>query len=102
MLLQDSRRAARASAGGDLVLLADQDRSRWDRARIGEGKAPARAGGGVGPGRPYGLQAAIAAAHTEAPTAGATDWARIVALYDLLARASPRRWSSSTGRSPDR
>ena len=89
MLLQDSRRAARTSAGGDLVLLADQDRSRWDRARIAEGKAlleRAVASGQVGP---YGLQAAIAAAHAEAPTAGATDWARIVGLYDLLARAEP-------------
>ncbi|HET6749938.1 MAG TPA: RNA polymerase sigma factor, partial [Actinomycetes bacterium] len=87
MLLQDSRRAARASAGGDLVLLADQDRSRWDRARIAEGAAlleGAVASGQVGP---YGLQAAIAAAHAEAPTAEATDWARIVGLYDLLARA---------------
>jgi RNA polymerase sigma-70 factor, ECF subfamily len=89
MLLQDSRRAARTSAGGDLVLLADQDRSRWDRARIAEGAAlleRAVASGQVGP---YGLQAAIAAAHAEAPTAEATDWARIVGLYDLLARAEP-------------
>jgi RNA polymerase sigma-70 factor (ECF subfamily) len=89
MLLQDSRRAARTSAGGDLVLLADQDRSRWDRARIAEGAAlleRAVASGQVGP---YGLQAAIAAAHAEAPTAQATDWARIVGLYDLLARAEP-------------
>jgi len=89
MLLQDSRRAARTSAGGDLVLLADQDRSRWDRARIAEGAAlldRAVASGQVGP---YGLQAAIAAAHAEATTAEATDWARIVGLYDLLARAEP-------------
>jgi RNA polymerase sigma-70 factor, ECF subfamily len=89
MLLQDSRRAARTSAGGDLVLLADQDRSRWDRARIAEGTAlleRAVASGRVGA---YALQAAIAAAHAEAPTAEATDWARIVGLYDLLARAEP-------------
>jgi RNA polymerase sigma-70 factor (ECF subfamily) len=89
MLLQDSRRAARTSAGGDLVLLADQDRSRWDRARIAEGVAllgRAVSSGQVGP---YALQAAIAAAHAEAPTAAATDWDRIVGLYDLLARADP-------------
>jgi RNA polymerase sigma-70 factor, ECF subfamily len=89
MLLQDSRRAARTTAHGDLVLLADQDRSRWDRERIAEGTAlleRAVASGQVGP---YALQAAIAAAHAAAPTAAATDWDRIVGLYDLLARADP-------------
>jgi RNA polymerase sigma-70 factor, ECF subfamily len=89
MLLQDSRRAARTTAHGDLVLLADQDRSRWDRRRIAEGTAlleRAVASGQVGP---YALQAAIAAAHAAAPTAAATDWDRIVGLYDLLARADP-------------
>jgi RNA polymerase sigma-70 factor, ECF subfamily len=89
MLLQDSRRAARTTAAGDLVLLADQDRSRWDRRRIAEGTAlleRAVASGQVGP---YALQAAIAAAHAAAPTAAATDWDRIVGLYDLLARADP-------------
>jgi RNA polymerase sigma-70 factor (ECF subfamily) len=89
MLLQDSRRAARTGAGGDLVLLADQDRSRWDRGRIAEGTAlleRAVASGQVGP---YALQAAIAAAHAAAPTAHATDWHRIAGLYDLLARADP-------------
>jgi RNA polymerase sigma-70 factor, ECF subfamily len=89
MLLQDSRRAARTSAHGDLVLLGDQDRSRWDRARIAEGTAllgRAVSSGEIGP---YALQAAIAAAHAEAPTAEATDWDRIVGLYDLLARADP-------------
>ena len=89
MLLQDSRRAARTTAHGDLVLLADQDRSRWDRRRIAEGTAlleRAVASGQVGP---YALQAAIAAAHAAAPSAQATDWDRIVGLYDLLARADP-------------
>jgi RNA polymerase sigma-70 factor, ECF subfamily len=89
LLLTDARRAARASEHGDLVLLADQDRSRWDRARIAEGLAlleRALSSGQVGP---YGLQAAIAAAHAQAPSAEATDWDRIVGLYDLLARADP-------------
>jgi RNA polymerase sigma-70 factor, ECF subfamily len=89
MLLQDSRRAARTSAEGELILLADQDRSRWDRARIAEGTALLRRASSSGPAGPYTLQAAIAAAHATAPTAKATDWDRIVALYDLLARADP-------------
>ncbi len=89
LLLQDSRRAARATADGELILLADQDRSRWDRARIAEGAALLRRASSAGPVGPYTLQAAIAAAHAEAPTAGATDWRRIVGLYDLLARADP-------------
>jgi RNA polymerase sigma-70 factor (ECF subfamily) len=89
VLLQDSRRAARTSADGDLILLADQDRSSWNRERIAEGTAlleRAISSGQIGP---YALQAAIAAAHAEAPTAEATDWDRIVGLYDLLARADP-------------
>jgi RNA polymerase sigma-70 factor (ECF subfamily) len=89
MLLQDSRRAARTSPDGDLILLPDQDRSRWDRGRIADGAAlfeRAISSGQVGS---YGLQAAIALAHAEAPTAEATDWDRIVGLYDLLARAGP-------------
>jgi RNA polymerase sigma-70 factor (ECF subfamily) len=89
MLLQDSRRAARTSADGDLVLLADQDRARWDRARIAEGLALLQRAASSGQVGPYTLQAAIAAAHAEAPTAAATDWDRIVGLYDLLARADP-------------
>jgi RNA polymerase sigma-70 factor (ECF subfamily) len=89
LLLQDSRRAARATADGELVLLADQDRSRWDRARIAEGAALLRRASAAGQVGPYTLQAAIAAAHAEAPTAEATDWARIVGLYDLLAGADP-------------
>jgi RNA polymerase sigma-70 factor (ECF subfamily) len=89
LLLQDSRRAARASADGELILLADQDRSRWDRDRIAEGTALLRRANSAGEIGPYGLQAAIAAAHAEAATAEATDWHRIVGLYDLLAHADP-------------
>jgi RNA polymerase sigma-70 factor (ECF subfamily) len=89
MLLQESRREARTTPGGDLVLLEDQDRTRWDAALIAEGRAlvgRAFASGEVGA---YAIQAAIAAAHAEAPGAAATDWRRIVGLYDLLAGASP-------------
>ena len=89
MLLQESRRAARVSGDGDLVLLADQNRSLWDRAMIAEGTAlvaHAMATGTIGV---YTLQAAIAAVHAAAPDAGATDWAGIVRLYDILARADP-------------
>lgn len=89
MLLQESRRAARATPDGDLVLLADQDRSRWDRVQIEEGRAlvaRALAGGAAGP---YAVQAAIAAVHAEAPSAQATDWAQIAGLYDVLARLEP-------------
>jgi RNA polymerase sigma-70 factor (ECF subfamily) len=89
MLLQDSRRAARTSADGDLILLADQDRSCWNRERIAEGTALLERAISSGQLGPYVLQAAIAAAHAEAPTAQATDWDRIVGLYDLLARADP-------------
>lgn len=89
MLLQDSRRLARADAAGDLVLLADQDRSLWDRGRIREGlalSAEAMTADGVGT---YALQAAIAAEHARAATADGTDWRRIVTLYDLLLLANP-------------
>ena len=89
MLLQESRRTARTSPTGDLVLLHDQDRSLWNREHIAEGKAlveRALSSGRVGP---YTLQAAIASAHAEAPHAAATDWARIVGLYEALARAAP-------------
>jgi RNA polymerase sigma-70 factor (ECF subfamily) len=89
MLLTDARRAARTSADGDLVLLADQDRTRWDRARIAEGTALLERALSAGEIGPYTLQAAIAAAHAEAPTAQTTDWHRIVGLYDLLAGADP-------------
>ena len=89
MLLQESRRAARASPSGELVLLADQDRSLWNREQIADGLLLVRgalASGRVGP---YTVQAAIAAVHAEAPDAASTDWSRIVALYDLLLRAEP-------------
>ena len=84
MLLQNSRRDTRLDADGDIVLLADQDRSRWDHAAIAEaGTLVAHAMASRRPG-PYVLQAAIAALHAEAPSAEATDWAEIVGLYDLL------------------
>jgi RNA polymerase sigma-70 factor (ECF subfamily) len=89
MLLQDSRRLARANASGDLVLLSDQDRRLWDNRRIREGlafAAEAMAGESVGS---YALQAAIAAEHVRTATADRTDWRRIVALYDLLLVAHP-------------
>ena len=89
MLLQDSRRAARTSASGDLVLLEEQDRNLWNRAAIREGTTlvqRALAAGEVGP---YSIQGAIAAVHANAPSAAATDWQQIVALYDLLLRAEP-------------
>jgi RNA polymerase sigma-70 factor (ECF subfamily) len=89
MLLHDSRRAARTSPTGELILLNDQDRALWNRAQIGEGLAlveRALAAGRVGP---YTIQAAIAAVHASEPDAAATDWGQIVALYDLLARAEP-------------
>jgi RNA polymerase sigma-70 factor (ECF subfamily) len=89
MLLQESRRLARMDANGELVLLPDQDRSRWDRALIDEGATRAeRATSGVTVG-PYGIQAAIAAVHATAPSANATDWGRVVALYDRLLVADP-------------
>jgi RNA polymerase sigma-70 factor, ECF subfamily len=89
MLLHDSRRAARTSPAGDLVLLDDQDRSLWNRAQITEGVALVERALASRRFGPYTLQAAIAAVHAQAPTAVATDWAQIVALYDLLVRADP-------------
>ncbi|HEX6320520.1 MAG TPA: RNA polymerase sigma factor [Burkholderiales bacterium] len=89
MLLHESRRAARTSPDGDLILLEDQDRSRWDRALIAEGIALVEKALGSRRFGPYSLQAAISAVHAEAPSAAATDWAQIVALYDVLARMDP-------------
>jgi RNA polymerase sigma-70 factor (ECF subfamily) len=89
MLLQDSRRAARTTGSGDIVLLEAQDRSLWDRAAIAEGLALARRALASRRFGPYTLQAAIAAVHAEAATAEATDWGRIVALYDLLLGIEP-------------
>jgi RNA polymerase sigma-70 factor, ECF subfamily len=89
MLLQESRRAARASASGELVLLADQDRALWNREQIADGLALVRGALGSGSIGPYTVQAAIAAVHAEAPDAASTDWSRIVAFYDLLQLADP-------------
>jgi RNA polymerase sigma-70 factor (ECF subfamily) len=89
MLLHESRRQARATAEGELVLLADQDRSRWNQEQIAEGTALVERALSSRRFGPYTLQAAIAAVHAEAATAAATDWAQIVGLYDVLARADP-------------
>ncbi len=91
LLLTDARRAARVDATGEVVLLADQDRTRWDRALIIEGRAlldgSLRRTGGVAD--PYQLQAAIAAEHARAPSYAQTDWPEIVRLYDLLLSVAP-------------
>jgi RNA polymerase sigma-70 factor (ECF subfamily) len=84
MLLVSSRRAARATPDGDLVVLADQDRSRWDRDRIAEGQAIVRQCLRRNRPGPYQVQAAINAVHSDAPAAGATDWWQILELYDQL------------------
>jgi RNA polymerase sigma-70 factor (ECF subfamily) len=89
MLLIESRRAARTTADGALVLLADQDRSRWDRALVAEGQALVRRCLGRNRPGPYQLQAAINAVHSDAPTAAATDWGQILALYDRLMAVAP-------------
>ncbi|HWN45541.1 MAG TPA: RNA polymerase sigma factor [Thermoanaerobaculia bacterium] len=89
MLLHESRRAARTSPTGDLILLEDQDRSLWNRGQIAEATALVRqafSSRGIGP---YTVQAAIAAVHAEAPTAADTDWDQIVGFYDVLAQADP-------------
>ena len=89
MLLHESRRAARTTTDGQIVLLADQDRLLWNRDQIAEGSQlveRALSSRRIGP---YTLQAAIAAVHAGAPDAGATDWAQIVGLYDVLVRADP-------------
>jgi RNA polymerase sigma-70 factor (ECF subfamily) len=90
MLLHDSRRAGRETAAGDIVLLEEQDRSRWDRAQIEEGlrlvddalRAPGRP-------QPYAVQAAIAALHARAPSYEQTDWPQIAGLYEVLLRINP-------------
>ena len=89
MVLHESRRPARTSATGDLVLLEQQDRSLWNQTQINEGIAfveRALSSKRIGP---YTLQAAIAAVHAEAPSAEQTDWAQIVALYDVLLGVEP-------------
>jgi RNA polymerase sigma-70 factor (ECF subfamily) len=89
MLLTDARRPARVTADGSMVRLADQDRSLWDRALIAEGHDLVRACLRRNQPGPFQLQAAIAAVHADAPTAAATDWSQIVALYDQLHRQRP-------------
>lgn len=89
MLLHESRRPARTSANGDLVLLEDQDRSLWNQNFMTDGITLVERALSKKRIGPYTLQAAIAAVHAEAPQASETDWAQIVALYDLLARIEP-------------
>ena len=89
MLLHESRRAARTSADGELILLGDQDRALWDSDLIAEGLALVQSAVATREVGAYALQAAIAAEHAKAATAEDTDWAEIVALYDLLLRAEP-------------
>jgi RNA polymerase sigma-70 factor (ECF subfamily) len=89
MLLIESRRAARTTAGGDLVLLADQDRDRWDRRLIAEGQAIVQRCLQRNEPGPYQLQAAINAVHSDAPAAAATDWRQILQLYDQLLSLAP-------------
>ncbi|MFG2387106.1 RNA polymerase sigma factor [Streptomyces avermitilis] len=88
MLLTEARGPARTGPDGELVPLAEQDRSRWDTAAIAEGVALITAALARGPVGPYQVQAAIAAVHDEAPTAAETDWPQILALYGVLARIS--------------
>jgi RNA polymerase sigma-70 factor (ECF subfamily) len=89
MLIHESRRLARSTPSGDLVLLDEQDRSQWQRGLIAEGTALVERALVAGPAGPYSLQAAIAAVHAEAPTAAETDWVQIVGLYDLLLQREP-------------
>jgi RNA polymerase sigma-70 factor (ECF subfamily) len=89
MLLVESRRAARTTPEGDLVPLADQDRGRWDRGLLAEGQAIVRRCLRRNQPGPYQLQAAINAVHSDAPTAAATDWRQILALYDQLLSLAP-------------
>jgi RNA polymerase sigma-70 factor (ECF subfamily) len=89
MLLHESRREARADEEGELILLDEQDRSRWNRAYIEEGSALVREALSSQRAGAYSIQAAIAAVHAEAPTPADTDWSEIVGLYDLLLRLTP-------------
>jgi RNA polymerase sigma-70 factor (ECF subfamily) len=89
MLLVESRRDARLSLNGDLILLADQDRGRWDRTLIAEGQALVRRCLRHNRPGPYQIQAAINAVHTDSPTADATDWLQILRLYDQLLSLAP-------------
>ena len=89
MLLQDSRRAARVDARGEIVTLEDQDRSLWDRGQIAEGESLAEDALRCGGAGFYAVQAAIAALHAHAARAEETDWPQIAALYSLLLRVHP-------------
>ncbi len=89
MLLHEARRASRTTPSGEMILLEDQDRSLWDRAQIEEAVELVERALASHRFGPYTLQAAIAAVHAEASTAGATDWPQIVGLYDVLLRADP-------------
>jgi len=89
MLLTDSRRASRTAPDGSLVLLADQDRSRWDRALVAEGQALVRRCLRRDQPGPYQIQAAISAVHSDAPIAAVTDWDQILTLYDQLLIVAP-------------
>lgn len=89
MLLHDSRRAARTSPTGDLILLEHQDRSLWNREQMLEGTALVERALALRQVGPYTIQAAIAVVHAEAPDAASTDWAQIVGLYDVLVQAEP-------------
>jgi RNA polymerase sigma-70 factor (ECF subfamily) len=89
MLLVESRRSARTTPEGELVLLADQDRSRWDRVLIAEGQEIVRRCLRLNRPGPYQIQAAINAVHSDAPTAAATDWRQILQLYDQLLSLAP-------------
>ncbi|HEV8549493.1 MAG TPA: DUF6596 domain-containing protein [Polyangiaceae bacterium] len=89
MLLHDARREARVDSDGNLVLLEEQDRSLWDRAKIAEGLERVERALRQGGATPYSVQAAIAALHAQAPRAEATDWPQIALLYDALARLTP-------------
>jgi RNA polymerase sigma-70 factor, ECF subfamily len=89
MLLHDSRRTARTSPTGDLILLEDQDRLLWNQAQIVEGVSLVERAMSLSPVGPYTVQAAIAAVHAQAPSAALTDWSQIVALYEVLMGAEP-------------
>jgi RNA polymerase sigma-70 factor (ECF subfamily) len=89
MLLHESRRSARTTPDGEMILLEDQDRSLWNRELISEGTALVRHAFALRRLGPYTVQAAISALHSEAPSSAATDWSEIVALYDLLLRIDP-------------
>ena len=89
LLLHESRRTARSSPEGELILLADQDRSLWNRDQIAEGAALVQRALSSGRAGPYTIQAAIASVHAQAPNAAATNWSQIVRYYDLLLRMEP-------------